>query len=79
MPCRVGCAPRRWKREWAPMVEQPDPRFLAGENAVLTDVSKMQWVLAAGWDGAVDVHANISRKDLAAQLRFLADQWDPPS
>lgn len=61
------------------MSDQPDRRFLAGEDAVLTDVSKMRWVVSAGWDGAVDIHSNISKKDLAAQLRFIADQFDPPT
>ena len=60
------------------MSETPDPRFLGGEKAVLTNTADMAFVVAAGWDGAVDLTANIPRSELAAHLRALADQLDPP-
>ena len=61
------------------MVEPVDPRFLAGEQAVLTDARDMALVIAVGWDNAVDIHANIAKPEAARILRLIADQFDPPA
>lgn len=60
-------------------VSDPDPRFLGGEEAVLTDVSTMAWVVTAGWDRAVDIQAQVDKATMAAQMRYIADQIDPPA
>lgn len=56
---------------------QPDPRFLAGEEAVITDVAQTRWAVVAGWDGAVDIHGKVDRAIMAAELRYVADHLDP--
>lgn len=55
------------------MTDDPDPRFLGGEEAVITDVSRMRWVVAVGWDGAADLHAHVDRATVADEMRYLAD------
>ena len=45
-----------------PEHSRDDPRFLGGENMVLTDARDMALVVA-----------------IAAWLRMIADQWDPPA
>lgn len=59
--------------------DEPDPRFLGGETAVLTNVQDMALVVAISHDGAADIHASVSKEKAAAMLRYIADQWDPPS
>lgn len=56
--------------------EPIDPRFLAGEEAVLTDVALMRWALAMDWNGTVDVHCNVPKPLAAAELRLIATQLD---
>lgn len=60
------------------MADRPDPRFLGGESAVLTDARDMAFVVAVGWDGACDMHANIDKPQMAKILRQIADSIDPP-
>lgn len=61
------------------MADTPDPRFLGGEKAVLTDTRDMALVVAIGWDGAADIHANVARTEAARLLRHIADEFDPPT
>lgn len=56
--------------------DEPDPRFLGGEDAVLTDVSKMRWAVAVGWDGAADIHANVDKTMMVAEMRYIADHLE---
>lgn len=55
----------------------PDPRFLGGEKAVITDTSDMALVICIGWDGAADIRGSVDKVQAAAWLRLIADQWDP--
>lgn len=59
------------------MTEAPDPRYMAGEKAVLVDTSKLMWHILADWNGAIDMGANVDKPTMAAQLRYIADQLDP--
>lgn len=56
--------------------ERPDPRFLGGEVAVLTDASKMALVIAIDWNGAVDIMGKIPPSDAAAVLRQLVAHFE---
>lgn len=58
------------------MAESPDPRFLGGESAVLTDTSEMALVVTVTHDGVVDVQAQVHRDVVAATLRYLADHFE---
>lgn len=55
----------------------PDPRFLGGETAVLSDTEDFALVVLVGFDGAADCRANgITHKYGATILRQIADLWD---
>lgn len=57
----------------------PDPRFLGGEKGmVVTNAADKAFVVAVGWDGAVDMQANIDKPTMATTLRQIADSIDPP-
>lgn len=57
---------------------EPDPRFLAGESAVIVDTAQMALTVAVGWDGAADIRCFVAKPEAARILRQIADQWDPP-
>lgn len=59
----------------------PDPRFLGGETAVITDTSQMAFTLVIGFDGACDMRAGdgVSKQQAAAWLRMVANSLDPGS
>ena len=56
----------------------PDPRFLAGETAVIVDTAQMALSITVGWDGAADVRCFVAKPEAARILRQIADQLDPP-
>lgn len=65
---------------------EPDPRFLGGETAVLSDARDFALVLTISHDGVADVMVNGPRghpdqawdkPTCAKYLRYIADSWDP--
>lgn len=57
-----------------PDADEPDPRFLGGETAVLTDASSMALVIAIGWKGECDIVCNVANTQAVEWLRAIADQ-----
>lgn len=56
----------------------PDPRFLGGQKGmVVTNANDKAFVLVVGWDGAVDMQANVDKPQMATILRQIADQLAP--
>jgi hypothetical protein len=60
------------------MSDDRDPRFLGGQDLVLTDARDMALVIAISHEGVLDVQANVPKKQAAFWLREVADRWDPP-
>lgn len=60
------------------MADGPDPRFAAGDDAVLVDTSNVAFAIVLHWDGACDMRAQIEKPEMARHLRYIADQLDPP-
>ncbi len=59
--------------------QTPNPEFLGGEKAVISDSRDFALVVMIDHNGVADVQANgISHPQAAQWLRFIADGWDPP-